>query len=228
MKFFTSKVLSNLKLNEKFCHLTFQLESSSGFTFKPGQFVILKVKEKVFRDYSIFSLPEELPRWEILLDVTPNGSGCRFLSKLKKGDKVETSAPLGTFFINNRKSESFILVATGCGFASTKSMAQGLLKNRKNKVCLLWGLRHQRDIFPHDIDKVEVVLSRPGKNWVGKTGHVTDHLGPLLQKFPIKRTEIYICGNGTMIADVSRLLQNYGVPSKNIHFEQYYSGREIA
>lgn len=225
--FFQSTVTDNRKLNAKFRQIRFKLKGKT-WSFKPGQFVILKVAEKVFRDYSIYSLPEKLPFWEILLDVTPNGLGCKYLSKLKKGEIIETSAPMGTFFVNNRKPGNFILVATGCGFAPTKCMASYLFRNNKNKVSLLWGLRHSKDIFPSGVKQAEIVLSKPDKDWSGKTGHVTDYLEAVAQKFPAKNTGVYVCGNGTMITDVTRILKSYGVPQKNIHFEQYYSGMEIA
>lgn len=225
--FFQSTIVNNQILNAKFRLIKFKLEGKN-WSFKPGQFVMLKVAPKIFRDYSIYSLPEELPFWEILLDVTPNGFGCKYLSKLKKGEKVETSAPMGTFFVNNRKPGNFIFVATGCGFAPTKCMASYLFKNNKNKVSLLWGLRHSKDIFPNGIKQAEIVLSKPDKNWTGKTGHVTDYLETVVKKFPAKETGVYVCGNATMITGVSRILKRYGVPSKNIHFEQFYSGTEMA
>lgn len=225
--FFKSTVIDNQVLNTKFRLIKFKLDGKN-WSFKPGQFVILKVASKIFRNYSIYSLPEELPFWEILLDVTPNGPGCKYLSRLKKGEKVETSAPMGTFFINNKKPGNYILVATGCGFAPTKCMAAYLVKNHKNKIGLLWGLRHKTDIFPNGIKQAEIVLSKPDKKWTGKTGHVTDYLETVVQKFPARKTGVYVCGNAAMIADVSRILKSYGVPQKNIHFEQFYSGMEMA
>mgnify|MGYP001602698556 CR=1 FL=1 len=225
--FLQSTVIDNQVLNDKFRLIKFKLDGKL-WSFKPGQFVIFKIAPKIFRDYSIYSLPEELPFWEILLDVTPNGPGCKYLSKLKNGDKIETSVPMGSFFVNNRKPGNFILVATGCGFAPTKCMASQLFKDKKNNVSVLWGLRHPKDIFPNGISHAEIVLSKQDKNWSGKTGHVTDHLEAIVQKFPAKKTGVYVCGNSTLISDVSRILQSYGVPSKNIHFEQYYSGMEIA
>ena len=208
-----SKVVENKILNNKFRLIKFKLSCES-WSFSPGQFVIIKIANKIFRDYSIASLPEQLPFWETILDVTPNGPGCKYLSRLKPGDTIETSAPLGTFVLKNKKHGSFLLVATGSGIASIKPMAEELSKNKKNKIIFLWGLRFEEDIFYRELFEKNIVLSKPGKKWSGKTGHVTDHL--------VKADAAYLCGNQAMITDVTKTLIKMGMPKNKIYFEKYF------
>lgn len=208
-----SFVIENRVLNNKFRLIKFKLNGGI-WHFKPGQFVIVKITDKIFRDYSVASLPEQLPFWETILDVTPNGPGCKYLSRLKPGDTIETSAPLGTFVLKNKNPQHFLMIATGSGIASIKPMVEELSKNKKNKITLLWGLRFEEDIFYRKLFEKNIVLSKPNEKWSGKTGHVTDHL--------VKADAVYLCGNQAMITDVTKALKKIGVLSKNIYFEKYF------
>lgn len=211
--FIRSSVLANEILNRKFRKLVFKLENpNAGFIFKPGQFVIIKITDKIYRDYSVATLPEKLPIWEIVLDTSPNGPGCKYLSGLRPGDVIETSLPLGAFFLHNRKPEHFLMVASGCGIASIKPMMEELAKDKNNRVTCLWGLRFEEDIFAGDL--FEVVLSKPQKGWQGKTGHVTDHL--------ICADAAYLCGSQAMISDVTKKLILLGMAKNKIYFEKYF------
>ena len=82
--FFKHDVVSNIKLNSKFNSIKFKSESKS-FIFKTGQFVAVKVNKNIFRLYSIASEPEDLPYWNMFIDITPGGPGTTYLKSLKKG-----------------------------------------------------------------------------------------------------------------------------------------------
>ncbi len=212
-RFSPSVVLINKALNAKFRLLRFRLQSGN-WRFQSGQFVIIKIADDIFRDYSIATLPEKLPVWETILDVTPNGPGCQYLSGLNPGNTIETSAPLGAFVLQNPKPGHFLMVATGSGIASIKPMIEELKKDKNNLITFLWGLRFEEDIFYRELFRENIVLSKPDSQWTGKTGHVTDHL--------VKADTAYLCGNQVMITDVTKALIKIGVPKKKIYFEKYF------
>ncbi|MDO8515106.1 MAG: FAD-binding oxidoreductase [bacterium] len=207
-----SLVIENQSLNNKFRLIKFRL-SDGVWSFQAGQFVIIKISNKIFRDYSVASLPEKLPFWETILDITPDGPGCKYLSRLKPGDTIETSAPIGTFIINP-VFNNYLMIATGSGIASIKPMIEELSKNKKNKITFLWGLRYEEDIFYPKLFEKNIVLSKPNERWSGKIGHVTDHL--------VKADAAYLCGNQAMITDVTKALIKMGMPQKKIYFEKYF------
>ncbi|MEK7127769.1 MAG: hypothetical protein AAB838_03545, partial [Patescibacteria group bacterium] len=95
-----------------------------------------------------------------------------------------------------------------------KPMTEELSKNKKNKIIFLWGLRFEEDIFYRELFEKNIVLSKPGKKWSGKTGHVTDHL--------VKADAAYLCGNQAMITDVTKTLIKMGMPKNKIYFEKYF------
>ena len=231
-QFIKSKVVANKILNNKFRLFRFKILSQA-FNFQPGQFVILKVAERVYRDYSITSLPQTLPFWEVLLDVTPQGPGCRYLQNLRPGDIIETSQPHGVFTIKDDGATHLVMGATGCGFASIKPIIETTLgKKGVEKIDFLWGLRYQKDITfqellgnwqnKHPHFRAEVILSQPEGQWPHKTGHITKHLGNLAQKLPTPKTSVYLCGSNQMITDVRKYFQQKGLSSVKIYFEKCY------
>jgi NAD(P)H-flavin reductase len=228
-----SVVVKNLKLNSKFINIKFLVKDTK-FKFRPGQFVIFKIKSNVFRSYSIFSSPKNLPYWEILVDITPNGPGCKYLSYLKKDDVVLTSFPVGNFFaLNQRKITSVVLATTGCGIASIIPVIRQMIENKYVKnINLFWGLRNSKDIClketldqlskTNDAFKYHVYLSKPESNWKGGVGHINKPLIDMATEKPVDKTAFYLCGNDEMVNEVNTKLQRKGFSSKNIHFETLY------
>jgi len=232
VKFYRSQVISNQVLNYKFRCLRFKLQDKD-FTFQAGQFIIIKIQDKVFRDYSISTPPRELPFWETVVDISPGGPGSRFFNKLKPGDQIKFMGPSGIFTLREDNVAHLLLVATGSGISSIKSMTEQLLIRKSlPHIYFFWGLRFKKDIFYRQLLKTwrkaaphfqhEIVLSQPEANWKGKTGHVTGHVAQLAQTFPSKKTSAYLCGNRAMITDVTQALKQQGLPQDRIYFEEYY------
>lgn len=227
--FINSEVISNKQLNYKFRLLKFKAQNDS-FNFKTGQFVVVKVGNKVFRSYSVASTPSQLPNWEIFIDTTPGGPGSQFMTKVKEGDIIQTSKPVGNFVIEESGSPH-VMIATGCGLASIKPMVELLLERSNSKIYLLWGLRFTKDIvFKEILDNLqqkypnfqyEIILSRPEEDWDGKTGHVTSHAIDLLKKLKSSDTKVYLCGNNAMIQDINNSLVQIKDCFDKIHFESY-------
>lgn len=232
MKFYQSRLVKNQKLNSHFHHLFFKLINQK-FSFKPGQFIILKVSDSVSRAYSIASQPSTLPLWEIILDTTPAGPGSTYLKNLKEGQIINTSAPQGHLYYHPDQSKNIILIATGCGFASIKSIIEYLLSQPiRLNIYLLWGLRYQKDIFlkktldtwnkiyPHF--NYDITLSHPSSSYRGKSGHVDTHLQSIAHKYDLSQSSFYLCGNQKMIKDIQKALLKFDIPPNKIYFENYY------
>ncbi len=232
IKFVKSEVLENNVLNYKFHLLRFKLKGNiKAFQFKPGQFILVKIEEKLFRAYSIASSPKELPIWELLIDITPDGPGCRYLKNLKPGDTIETSTPKGIFALEEDGSKNIIMGATGCGLASIKPIVEEILEEGKN-MYLYWGLRHEEDIFDRSFlenwksvnpnFQYEIILSKPKEAQTGKTGHINSHMVEHIKSLPPELTSVYLCGNNEMIAEVKSKLLEMDFPQERIYFERHY------
>ncbi len=227
---FQHNVISNQKLNSKFHSIKLK-SNSKNFSFKTGQFVLTKVGDNIFRSYSIASEPEQLPYWNMFIDVTPGGPGTTFLKSLKKGQTVETSEPKGQFILS-RKMNNYIFGATGCGIAPFIPMISELLKNTDKKVSLVWGLRFNKDIaltkmltslsMTYPNFSFEIVLSKPDKNWEGKGGHATFSIVQKAKKFDKETTGIYLSGSRDFVKESTKGLDKEKFPLKKIYFEACY------
>lgn len=226
------EVISNQVLNYKFRLLRFKTKNK-GFTFEPGQFTVIKIDDAIFRCYSIYSLPHELPFWQIFVDIIPGGPGSQFLKNLAAGDKIETTKISGAFTLKKDKSQTVVFAATGCGLAALKPMIEKLLKQKdKPKIFLLWGLRHKKDIVLKDLLEdwrkknpcfsYEIVLSQPKSDWKGKNGHITPHVIKLAKILPQDKTAIYLCGGSEFVEESQKFLLKIKFPQKRIYFEKCY------
>ncbi len=243
--FFSSIVLENKKLNDKFHHLRLRAENPD-FQFKTGQFTVLKIDSLTYRSYSISSTPQKLPLWEMFVDVTPQGPGTRYLESLKPGQAIETSRPAGNFIITQKAPRNIIFGATGCGIASIKPLIEQLLTQpaspaKQNEqpaihIQLFWGLRHIKDIVwqenfkqwakDHPSFHYQIYLSRPEGPWDGKTGHINTGLLTLTKTLLPLQTAVYLCGSLEMITDITEQLSVAGFPDKQIFFEHYFAGNK--
>ncbi len=224
------EVISNKVLNGKFNLIKLKAKSSN-FLYKVGQFVTIKVKDNVFRSYSIASLPQELPFWDIFVDISPQGPGTTYLKSVKKGEVIETLNPRGALLLNKR-FKNYIFGATGCGIAPFLPMLKELLKSKDKKIFLLWGLRFKKDIVLKDLLKsyaktnrnfsFKIILSQPEKGWKGERGHINNSVARIAKQFSYSNTGIYLSGSGEFIKESQSLLLNEKFPLKRISVEACY------
>ncbi|MFC1710266.1 FAD-dependent oxidoreductase [Patescibacteria group bacterium] len=220
-------VIDNKKLNSKFHLLTFRVKSSS-FTFKPGQFIMLEVAKGVPRAYSIASMPNTLPLWNMLVDITPGGPGTTYLKNLKKKDRIKTTEPTGQFVLG-KETQTHIFAATGCGIAPFIPMIESLLGNN---IHLIWGLRNYEDItlkstlsswkrksknFSYDI-----VLTNPPRVWKGKTGRINKHVEDKIKSLKGRGVSVYLSGSSDFVIDAKSIINKNGIPLNSIHSEACY------
>ncbi len=218
-----AEFLSKKDITEEVSIFTFR---NPGMDFLPGQFITLHLSDgegEFLRSYSLYTVSDT--EFSLCIRLSPNGRGSQFLRKIRKGEVISFSGPLGKFILRDTQSPK-IFVATGTGIAPIHLMLSRLPEDIPSLV--LYGVRHERDAllmketnerFPHVIPMVTV--SKPGTEWFGFSGRVTSLL-PLLS-FP-KDAEFYICGNPDMVDETSSMLLNQKIPAENIFSEHFTSG----
>jgi len=224
-----AKLVDKKRLTDKFWW--FKFEFAEDYPFLAGQYVSLKVDDVgARRAYSIASRPEGRVI-ELLVDITPDGVGTKFLLNLKVGDKVEALGPLGKFVIREDSEKEIIFLATGSGIAPMISMVEDLLVNKREgrKISLYWGLRYIRDVFGKERFEraasqypnfsFDLVLSRPEGEWNSCKGRVGDCVKKHRTSF--EGLEAYICGNPAMLEEMKSLLLEKGVMEEDIFFEKF-------
>ncbi len=206
---------------------------------------VSKVDEEVVRAYSMANYPGE--KGIIMLNIrvasppprlpdVPPGKMSSYIFAQKPGDKVTISGPYGEFFIKDTDAE-MVYIGGGAGMAPLRSHIFELFKERKTdrKVSYWYGGRSARELFYidhfRDIEKefpnfkFNIALSEPlpEDNWDGYTGFIHQVLlDNYLRTHPAPEDiEYYICGPPMMNAAVFKMLDDLGVESENIAYDDF-------
>jgi len=160
------------------------------------------------------------------------GPGCRYLSKLKPDDSIDTLRVGGNLIYKHNKNHHVLFSATGCGLAALNPIIEtSLTSTDKSQITLFWGLRHKKDIvlkghldtLAHSYPNFSyfISLSQPASR-TGKTGHVTSHLIEYLKNLDKKKVAIYLCGSSDYVNEARNKLLAAKIPLSKIYFESCY------
>jgi NAD(P)H-flavin reductase len=231
---FTAKVEGITDLTHDVRQLDLRLAEPKTIGFKPGQFISFDVPHPqtgrlVTRPYSIVSSPSRPDVITLLFNLVPGGPGSTYLFSLKEGDETRFRGPAGHFYLREDPGRELLFVATGTGIAPIRSMLSANGERAEPRPArLLWGLRSQRDLYYHAELAVltrsrpsfsfVTTLSRPEPGWAGESGRVTRLVEERIAS--VNNLAAYLCGNSSMLAEVTALLQKKGLCP--IYREKYY------
>lgn len=230
-----AKLIERVEVAPGLGSFVFEAENGDGFDFKPGQFVSFTAQvggKRITRAYSIASAPSPahlaLRRFELCLNLAPEGIFSPLLFSMQSGDTVEMRSPLGTFVLRQPPRDS-VFVATGTGIAPFRSMLQAHLNDASPQFTLLFGVRYESHLmYRAEFEDLAArfaqfrfwpTLSRPGADWTGRTGHVQAHLEEALEGR--RDVDVYLCGLKLMVDDVRARLKAAGFDRKQIFYEKY-------
>ncbi|QEN09697.1 FAD-dependent oxidoreductase [Oceanispirochaeta crateris] len=195
----------------------FTLDRGS-FEFQPGQFINLSTGPgNDRREFSIAS-PSQQKTLEVLITRQKDGALSPLLCDSPVGAKWTVEGPEGQFQLSPLERKSPVLmIATGSGISPFGSLIRsypGL------DYQILHGLPHFGRIkewinFP--AKRYTLCTSRSGDG--DFSGRVTERL----KQISLSSKAIYmLCGNSDMIFDSMAILQDRGIPRKNIKAEIYF------
>ena len=215
-----------MKLKAKVLKLRFYTGSTfsirferKDFQFKAGQYLVLSVPGiSESREYSVAS-GENDPWLEVLVREIPEGNLTPTLKKLKPGDFVEVEGPFGFFVLNENELEEkeYVFLATGTGISPFQSFVKSVPEINYH---LVHGIRnfeedYGRDIFP--------VLHRTICTSRDERGNFAGRVTKFLKEATIDTDKIYyLCGNSQMIDETAGILEDAGVPVRNIRSEVFF------
>jgi ferredoxin-NADP reductase len=219
--------------NDRTKHFEFELRNGSQFDYQPGQFISMDVQidgKECVRSYSIASSPHHDNRFDLCLNIVPDGLVSPWLFHLKPGEPIRFQGPFGGFTLRQPLDPVSAFIATGTGIAPIRAMLQyGYQEPNSSEVWLLFGVRREADILYRDeFEKMArenpgfhfiPTLSRPHPGWSGHTGYVQKQIARYLSG---KRGfHAYVCGLKKMVDDVCRQLIAMGCDETSINFEKY-------
>lgn len=159
-----------------------------------------------------------------------------WLFSLKPGDEVEVTGPYGLFYVEPSEKEA-IFIGGGVGMAPLYAQILDLLeaKHDKRKISYWYGARSGREVYYDDVFEQlqsenanfswHVALSEPEHkdDWQGYIGfihkvifdeYLANHAAP-------EDCEYYLCGPPLMVNAVLVMLDNLGVDSDAIHYDDF-------
>jgi len=182
---------------------------------RPGQFVMLRVSENLDpllgRPFGIAAVRS---RRDIELYYRVVGRGTSLLTQVRAGASLAVHGPLGNGLPSPAKGETPLLVAGGSGFppllffAAQHGRRARLFAGSRDKACLppARAMKAFRSA-------VEAVHYATEDGSCGTCGFVTDALAAYLDRPAAGgRPVIYACGPHPMLAAVSRLAAERGIP----------------
>jgi NAD(P)H-flavin reductase len=148
--------------------------SDAGFTFKPGQFVLLRLPDSylkefnskygtthkaVSRAYSFASSPSETPFFELIIkhypappgkDVPPGLASTFLHTKVMHGDMLRFSEPMGSLYAPGDSTDPIIVVAGGVGASPFIGLVRHWFEqklNERRKIYFFFGVTSKKDFF---------------------------------------------------------------------------------
>ncbi len=214
-------------------------------SYQPGQFLTFRLRihtQTVRRSYALSSSPDVDQQLAITVKRLPGGlASCYLCDQAKKGDRLETTEPRGSFFpeldsINNR---TFVLIGVGSGIVPLFSIAKSVLVGEpKSRVWLIYGNHSQESIlFKAQLDAMESaygslrfrtihVLSQPARGYTGPVGHLNKKtLIHLLVDLPAPeraRASFFVCAPEGVRRQTLSALALFWIPAGQV-FSQSYS-----
>jgi ferredoxin-NADP reductase len=223
---------------------TFRFTAPKGgrlpFSYLPGQFLSLKVRQDdkpLRRSYSIASSPSQRDYVEITVKRVEQGVVSGYLhDRVKEGDRLEVSAPFGSFTFTGKEADSIVLVGGGVGITPLMTVIRYLTDHGWPKdIFLLYSCRTPRDfIFREELEYLQrryanlhVVASMTraaGTEWIGLTGRLTKEL--IAQNVPnIAVRRVHLCGPPPLMEAVQGILAELGVPKEQVKTESFTLAR---
>lgn len=235
-----------LSKREQLVHDVYHFEFSTNgfhFEFKAGQYVILHIPQPdgktARRLYSMASSADIHERFELIVEIIPDGVASKHLMEMQIGDTLTVQGPAGMFFPQENEKH-VVFLATGTGIAPMRSIIDHLIKTAPDReLYLFWGFKNMQDTYLFEEFKqlnasypnfkfmnclsreenLECVTSPDDRQFYG-LGHVNDGLEATVAG-DLTSYQYYLCGGPKVIESLREYLANKGVPKENVHFEKF-------
>ena len=211
-----------------------EVEGTTDFNFKPGQFVTLDLPihdkpNKRIRSYSIASWPDGTNVFELVIVLLEGGLGTKYLfNEINVGSELTFRGAQGVFTLDEEDLQKEIfMICTGTGVAPFRSMVNYIkLHNIFHKnIYLIFGTRTQKDLLYYEemnnlhLENFQYIPTLSREQWQGRTGYVHTIYEELCAN---KQPALFLlCGWKVMIDEAKKRILEMGYDKKSIHQELY-------
>jgi len=205
-------------------------ELASAFTYRPGQFLTVRVPHdrdgSVARCYSLSSSPHTGDRPTITVKRMTDGYASNWIADhLAAGSVLETLPPAGTFSPRSLEGD-FLLFAGGSGITPVISILKSALEQGHGRIVLVYANRDERSvIFGSELRRLAAAAEHRllVVHWLDSLqGPPTAPAMAALAR-PYASHDLFVCGPDPYLAVVRQGLSQLGVPAQRIHVERFLS-----
>jgi ferredoxin-NAD(P)+ reductase (naphthalene dioxygenase ferredoxin-specific) len=200
--------------------------------FSPGQYVQLQFTPEHARPYSMAGLAGD-GLFEFHVRRVADGRVTGYIAdRLRVGDAVKVSGPLGSAYLRRRHDGPMLCVAGGTGLAPILSILRGAVAEcMRNPIHLYVGVRSPRDVYgsawldhlqrEHPRLTVHVVVAAGGDAATQRRGLVTDAIEH--DHGDLSGWRAYLCGSPPMVEAATLLARRKGIAAAHIHADAFYT-----
>ncbi|MFD3536220.1 2Fe-2S iron-sulfur cluster-binding protein [Streptomyces sp. NPDC058664] len=205
-------------------------ESARRFTYRPGQFLTLRLPgadgRPAARCYSLASSPHTGEPMKITVKRVAGGYGSHWIcDHLAAGDELEALPPAGTFTPASLDRD-LLLVAGGSGVTPVLSIAKSALAGGAGRVVLFYANRDESSVIFRD-ELRELTEDHPGRllviHWLESLQGLP-YVDRLAAAFaPYADREAFVCGPEPLMDAAEQALRTLGAPAGRVHRERFFS-----
>ena len=212
--------------------LKFKHQSGKTFSYLPGQFLYLRIKNaEIPWDEHPFTISSSPLQEYLSITAKKLGDFTERLDRVKIGDTAYIDGAYGTFsYLKNKENRKLCFLAGGIGITPFLGMLRHMsLENKDQDVILFWGVRNSQDTIC-DAEIKDYSMQMKNFRYVpvlsneslydGEKGYIN---ADIIKKYidEIREYDFYICGPPVMIESQIANLRSLGVAKDNIHFERF-------
>ena len=197
--------------------------------YRPGQFVLVRIfTPKLWWQEHPFTVSWIPHGDELRLTIRKVGDYTTDIMDLKPGARLFVSGPFGRFTSEVAITPKRLFIAGGVGITPLRTLAEEAAANQTDAV-LLYANREPADTpLKDELDEIAkskfvnifYIYSDAEKGSGLLTGRIDGiRIKELVPDF--KQRDIYLCGPPPMTAAIITVLEKYGVPQRQIHYEQF-------
>ena len=199
------------------------------FTYKPGQFLTLRVPFEgawLPRCYSLSSTPLHDEPLRVTIKQVRDGRASNWLcQQLREGDQLDVLAPAGAF-VPRHFDGDFVLFGGGSGVTPVLSILRSALIAGSGRVLLIYANRDEASVifaaelkalasaYPQRLQVIHWLDSVQGIPAVAQLAEIAR---------PWAHAQAFICGPGPFMDAAVGALQGLGMPHGRIHVERFVS-----
>ncbi|HZC70792.1 MAG TPA: ferredoxin--NADP reductase [Jatrophihabitans sp.] len=214
---------------EDACSIVLEPPAGADFSYRPGQFLTLRVPTDsgpVGRCYSLCSSPHVDDELRIAVKRVRDGVGSNWLNDtLAVGQQLECLPPSGVFTPKSFDGD-LLLFAGGSGITPVISILKSALAVGRGRLVLVYANQHEasvifagelRDLAEVNPDRLHVI------HWLESVQGLPSRT--LLRSFiaPYSAYTAFVCGPSPFMETVTHALRDCGVPPARIHIERFHS-----